>query len=333
VCGLGEMQRSYSPTRRNTLCTSRPSTIRGDAWARKNTQRQYHDRNFRNQLRSQNQRCLQLSAAACSACCFDSKSIATRRAKNTSTNQSCLQQPYHCIFSHQKVCLSWGPVNGQVLVHNPVDLCTGCGPCFRCFKEISWNILCTPLNSALQLYKSFVWIHIHTVSVLNPQKVVSICTVNASSTGRNGLFRECCLPWSQDTPISLSRSRCVVAFHSHFYQSTDWHGLLSIPIFSKVGTLDWTCDKKRDLLLWRFCSNQDGSVLDEVWADQGAQFISARALVCFEPAKTFVQRPEKHRIPPHPKASKGEGETSGDRVWQWHIMALFWESQLAFLAL
>lgn len=45
-----------------------------------------------------------------------------------------------------------------------------------------------------------------------------------------------------------------------------------------------------------------------------AQFISARALVCFEPAKTFVQRPEKHRIPPHPKASKGEGETSGDRV-------------------
>jgi hypothetical protein len=54
------------------------------------------------------------------------------------------------------VCLSWGPVNGQVLVHNPVDLCTGCGPCFRCFKEISWNILCTPLNSALKLYRSFV---------------------------------------------------------------------------------------------------------------------------------------------------------------------------------
>ena len=134
------------------------STFDDSRWrlSEKKTQRQYHDRNFRNQLRSQNQRCLQLSAAACSACCFDSKSIATRRAKNTSTNQSCLQQPYHCIFSHQKVCLSWGPVNGQVLVHNPVDLCTGCGPCFRCFKEISWNILCTPLNSALQLYRSFV---------------------------------------------------------------------------------------------------------------------------------------------------------------------------------
>jgi hypothetical protein len=208
------------------------------------------------------------------------------------------------------VCLSWGPVNGQVLVHNPVDLCTGCGPCFRCFKkyhEISFALLWTQRFNCIGV----LWyglmdlgIHIHTsVSVLKPQKVVSICTVNASSTGRNGLFRECCLPWSQDTPISLSRSRCVVAFHSHFYQSTDWHGLLGIPISSKVGTLGWTCDKKRDLLLWRFCSNQDGSVLDEVWADQGAQFISARALVCFEPAKTFVQRPEKHRIPP--KASEG----------------------------
>ena len=80
--------------------------LRGDAWARKNTQRQYHDRNFRNQLRSQNQRCLQLSAAACSACCY-SKSIAARRAKNTSTNQSCLQQPYHCIFTPLRV--GWPP--------------------------------------------------------------------------------------------------------------------------------------------------------------------------------------------------------------------------------
>ena len=98
-------------------------------------------------------------------------------------------------------------------------------------------------------------------------------SMNAFSTGRNGLVRECCLPWSQDTPFSLSRCRCVVAFHSHFYQSTDWHGLLSIPIFSKVGTLDWTCDKKRDLLLWRFCSNQDGSVLDEVWADHSSVYL------------------------------------------------------------
>ena len=118
-------------------------------------------------------------------------------------------------------------------------------------------------------------LHIHTVSVLNSQKVVSICIVNASSTGRNGLVGEC-FPGRRSRrtpPISLSRSRCVVAFHSHFYQSTDWHGLLSIPIFSKVGTLDWTCDKKRDLLLWRFCSNQDGSVLDEVWADHSSVYL------------------------------------------------------------
>ena len=144
MCGLGEMQRSYSPTRRNTLCTSRPSTIRGDAWARKNTQRQYHDRNFRNQLRSQNQRCLQLSAAACSACCFDSKSIAARRAKNTSTNQSCLQQPYHCIFSHPKGVFILRPSRWPGTCAQP------CGPLYRLRSMLSMfqrNIMKYPLHS------------------------------------------------------------------------------------------------------------------------------------------------------------------------------------------
>ena len=273
MCGLGEMQRSYSPTRRNTLCTSRPSTIRGDAWARKNTQRQYHDRNFRNQLRSQNQRCLQLSAAACSACCFDSKSIATRRAKNTSTNQSCLQQPYHCIFSHQKVCLSWGPVGLWPRVEQRkwilakkykkkktfflIFFCfvffffscffLGFGflVCFFCLLWFCFCFVCFYFFCQT-LYSLCCWTHNSRWPGTCAQpcgplyRLRSMLSVDASSTGRNELFRECCLPWSQDTPISLSRSRCVVAFHSHFSQSTDWHGLLSIPISSKVGTLGWT---------------------------------------------------------------------------------------------
>lgn len=161
------------------------------------------------------------------------------------------------------MCLSWGPVGGQVLVHNPVDLCIGCGPCFRCFKEISWNVLCNPSNSALQL--RVLWyglmdlgIHIHTVSVLNPQKVVSICTVHASSSGMDLLGSAAC-PGRKTRPFPCLGLGVLLHF-------------ISIFISLRIDTVSWAFQSspkleyaitKRDLLLWRFCSNQDGSVLDE----------------------------------------------------------------------
>ena len=90
-----------------------------------------------------------------------------------------------------------------------------------------------------------------------------------------------------------------------------------IPIFIslRIDTVSWAFQSPPKLEHWvehaikkGTCCSGDSAVtrMDQFWMKFEliiAQFISARALVCFEPAKTFVQRPEKHRIPP--KASEG----------------------------
>jgi hypothetical protein len=122
-----------------------------------------------------------------------------------------------------------------------------------------------------------------------------------------------------------------------------------IPIFIslRIDTVSWAFQSPPKLEHWvehaikkGTCCSGDSAVtrMDQFWM----KFELIRALSLSLPGRLSAlsqPRPSSrgqkstgsHRR--HPKASKGEGETSGDRVWQWHIMALFWESQLAFLAL
>ena len=142
-------------------------------------------------------------------------------------------------------------------------------------------------------------IHIHTVSVLNPQKVVSICTVNASSTGRNGLVREW-FPGRRTPPISLSRSRCVVAF------------FISIFISLRIDTVSWAFQSSPKLEHWiehaikkGTCCSGDSAVtrMDQFWM----KFELIRALSLSLPGRLSALSQ------PRP-SSRGQKSTGSHRI-------------------